>query len=887
MMKRQLRHITLSACIGIPLCALLLGHARVRHADAVPGAGVSAVGPAKTFPTSDAPGRVQAQAVAVNHRIDYQPAAGVRRNMDPLQSLCVKCPLDDARASASADAGSNGSETPFPAGDYRIGYYEDAACFQSVNVLHNLAVRYYADGFAITPCSATFGGWDLRLRLIAIDKGGVALHAGSRLVEGMVSAGENRLEITQQGFRIEYLNSSEGVRQNFIVEQRPEGDDLLRVRLRVDGNLIPVVTGEDDALFVSADHRFIGDAIGYRGLKVWDACGRELDARMEVTGDDLVLAVNDNGATYPVTVDPLAGVPIRQLSEADWSVGTGVARFVSGAGDVNGDGHDEVIVSGSYGILLFYGSAAGLATSPGWTIADDATLDVGQGVGIGDVNGDGYDDIAITGWSPSGEGSNGRTYIVHGAAAGLSSISDTIPGAGASMASAGDVNGDGYGDLVVGYSGSVSVYFGSAAGLSDTANWRHSDGPSGSYYGSSVASAGDVNGDGYDEVIVGARYYHSSFRWDEGAVYMYYGSPSGPGSSYNWMVKGNGTGANFGASVAGVGDWDGDGYDDVLGGRPGTFSDRDYGSAWGFSGAAGGALTTTSFIGSAGGSGYYGLNGDQYGEVVSGAGDFNGDGYSDFMVGAPSYYLYGINQEPGGVFVYFGGSGHSTVSRNFIILSDTNSDRLGWSIAGAGDVNGDGYDEIIVAERSGRAFVFYGSPDSVPGHLTGGVVDDSGDPIAGASVNLDGGTPVITDSDGAFAFAATVGAGYHVLHVTAAGFSGADFDLTMPATDKHVVLGLNPVDIPPPQSPFMVCGTVTSTNGSGAPLENVTVELLQSGGVLQTMTTDADGEFCSASFAAGTYQIRFSKSGYQTQTADLLLDVDRQIVASLLPGGLE
>ncbi|MBK9334388.1 MAG: FG-GAP repeat protein [Ignavibacteria bacterium] len=173
----------------------------------------------------------------------------------------------------------------------------------------------------------------------------------------------------------------------------------------------------------------------------------------------------------------------------------------------------------------------------------------------------------------------GRAFVYHGSAAGLSdSVNWTVEShqAGAwfgnSVSPAGDVNGDGYSDVIVGAlsydngesdEGRVFVYHGSAAGLSDSTNWTAESNQSGSSFGYSVSTAGDVNGDGYSDVIVGALLYDNG-ETDEGRVFVYHGSAAGLSYSANWTAESDQENSGFGHSVSSAGDVNGDGYSDVI-----------------------------------------------------------------------------------------------------------------------------------------------------------------------------------------------------------------------------------------------------------------------------------------------------------------------------------
>ena len=143
------------------------------------------------------------------------------------------------------------------------------------------------------------------------------------------------------------------------------------------------------------------------------------------------------------------------------------------------------------------------------------------------------------------------------------------------MSAAGDVNGDGYSDVLVGapgYShpesseGRAVVYLGSDSGPV-LSSWAFEADKANALLGASVASAGDVNGDGIDDVIVGASNYNST-QPGEGRVWVFHGSLSGLGASPAWNKVGGGYNDQFGTSVAAAGDVNGDGFGDVIIGAP-------------------------------------------------------------------------------------------------------------------------------------------------------------------------------------------------------------------------------------------------------------------------------------------------------------------------------
>ena len=415
---------------------------------------------------------------------------------------------------------------------------------------------------------------------------------------------------------------------------------------------------------------------------------------------------------------------------------------VSSAGDINGDGFADVIIGanlfdGSFSnegkAFLWYGSNAGLAVSgtpanAGWS-AGSGQADADFGICVstaGDVNGDGYSDvIAGADLYDDGQVNEGQVYQFNGSASGLSSVINwTAEGNqngsafGNSVSTAGDVNGDGYSDVIIGAmsydnghtdEGRAFVYYGSSSGLSDSANWIAEGNKIGAFYGYRVSTAGDVNGDGYSDVIVGAPYY-SNGQSIEGKVFVYYGSASGLSVSENWSAESNKIQAFFGWSVNTAGDVNGDGYSDVIVGAPYYSNGQNSeGMVFVYHGSASGLSANAN----------WNTEGNQadasYGNSVSSAGDVNGDGYSDVIIGAP--YFNNGQLDEGKAYVYHGSPSGLSQSANWTNESNQASSRYGFCVSEAGDVNGDGYSDVIVGafqyshgeSNEGRAFVYYGS----------------------------------------------------------------------------------------------------------------------------------------------------------------------------------
>lgn len=379
--------------------------------------------------------------------------------------------------------------------------------------------------------------------------------------------------------------------------------------------------------------------------------------------------------------------------------------------DVNGDGYADVIVGApgaSYGAgqaFVFLGGAAG-ASSPQILSAPAAT-DRNFGLYVasaGDVNGDGYADAIVDRF--------GGAYLFLGSATGLGAspavaiptpVTTPMQGGrnfGIHAASAGDVNGDGYADVVIGDNGlpATYVFLGSATGLRSTPDLTLT-GPAGANidFGHSVAGAGDVNGDGYADVAVGAQ-GASGFA---GQVYLYLGSAAGLSSSPAVTLTGpDGPTGSYGA-VSSADDVNGDGYADIVvganaadGNAARDFTGRAYvylGSAAGLTGSP--ALT---LVGAeAGGA---------FGRWVSNAGDLNGDGYGDVVIGADGENGAGAAGSPGRVYVYFGSSAGLAASPAVTLTGpDGPNTWFGRCAAAAGDVNGDGFADLVIGANAGGA----------------------------------------------------------------------------------------------------------------------------------------------------------------------------------------
>ena len=525
---------------------------------------------------------------------------------------------------------------------------------------------------------------------------------------------------------------------------------------------------------------------------------------LQVADDDGLQAAEPVVVSVEVT-RRLGNIDIAELTAEDGFIIQGDARrnyagfSVSGAGDVNGDGFDDLIVGAPRGddgginageAYVVFGKASDFGSPPdstGRRVVDLASLAAGDGFII---QGDMPDDRA-----------------------------------GISISGAGDVNGDGFADLIVGASGGDAnmrgdageayVVFGKQGDFGDDVSIPLSDGSmvvrrvldlaslaardgfiiqgdaGGDQAGFSASGAGDVNGDGFADLIVGASRADVNRSGlssnDAGEAYLVFGKPSGFGSDMGgrqvveleslaagdgFIIQGDAVDDRAGISASGAGDVNGDGFADLIVGA--SYADDEdststgeaylvFGKASGFGSDMGGrqVIDLTNL---AAGDGFIiqGDAGDDFaGGSVSGAGDVNGDGFADLIVGARGGDDGGSNA--GEAYLVFGKvSGFGSADGNnrqvvdltglapedgFIIQGDADTDNAGGSVSGAGDVNGDGFADLIVGASGGdanmrgdasEAYVLFGGPAGLSTEAAAALGTAGADDL-----NADGGATVV------------------------------------------------------------------------------------------------------------------------------------------------
>lgn len=441
-------------------------------------------------------------------------------------------------------------------------------------------------------------------------------------------------------------------------------------------------------------------------------------------------------------------------------VGNFVGKSVSSAGDINGDGYDDVLVGSNQfsqaigetpGVAyIVYGKASqtdaftglnGLSAVAGAQISVAAGAFAASVGAAGDVNGDGFDDIIVGRTAVNNDA--GASYVIFGKKAGLGTDLNVsalngkngfqIKGAtaddssGFSVNSAGDINGDGFADLIIGainaetdQRGASYIVFGKQSGFAATIDLGKLDGKNGfkltganplDLNGTSVSSAGDVNGDGLSDFLVGAK----GASGNGGATYLVFGKETGFASTLDLSkldgktgVKINGAGGS-GKSVASAGDVNGDGFDDIVIGAPYANSGAGvvhviFGKKEAFA-----ANVSTAFLNGKNGFTIEAETANDYaGFSVSSAGDVNGDGFDDVLIGARD----AADSYAGRSYVVFGKAAGFPAfiqlanldgNNGFKINGANDFDRSGVSVSAAGDVNRDGFADLIIGAADSDA----------------------------------------------------------------------------------------------------------------------------------------------------------------------------------------
>ncbi len=591
--------------------------------------------------------------------------------------------------------------------------------------------------------------WTEEITLHSIQKGSQSVLPDFSNKASNVKASQSHIVYHHKHFSIEYINSNSGLRQNFIINDKPEGDGNIQLALRIKGSLVPKVIN-NQLQFEDKDGLAM---LYYRDLKVWDAENKTLGATMALNSEnELVINVDDRNASYPITIDPINQIPEWSGSAegilpglvGQLAVDAAYGFSVAGLGDINGDGYDDVAIgapamadifsgtgalAGVGAVFVYYGSPYGLPAQPNAVLQPTTAVAgalFGYSIAGGDIDNDGKSDIIV--------------------GAPLDKVTIAVGGGSTSSGNVGKVYAFNGATLATTTTPFITLQL-NGKGILEKVNLS-----SNALFGFSVAVTEDLNSDGKKDIIVGAPAYAgvkagllgtSLLDVQSGGAFVFLSNSSDNNKTLTMLnqpesdllglglLKSNINGLLFGYSVDGLGDYNGDGKPDVIVGAPAGVNLASinalltgkllqgsamvyYGTGSGVSSGVGATLTATSgglltnLVGSVANVA------NLFGTSIKGTRDVSGVRNGNVLVGAPLggaiTNVLSLQLKTGTVSLFKKktSSPSGYVSPDQVLSSPRNDNNIlgliqtsllfGYSIDNTLDVNCDGFADIVIGE---------------------------------------------------------------------------------------------------------------------------------------------------------------------------------------------
>lgn len=650
--------------------------------------------------------------------------------------------------------------------EYRFTRTTKTKEYRTVNPINHLGFTISPDGYSVfDPYKKEKDNWN-----ITFNVAGASRNGNFSLPTHDYIAIERSSELTFQSdvLDIEYVNNKKGLRQNFIVKQRPEGTRKLTIQMLWKSEL--AVTAHTNKIVFHTRGNQSDLKLVYDELSVWDAHGTILQAEFQVEQETnkINIVVDDANATYPITIDPLNrtaewsssadGLLPGLLTNLQLQVQTLYGHTVAGLGDVNGDGFDDVaigapgmadVVAGSGTLLgvgavfIYLGSPSGLPSTPSKVLQPTTAVEgalFGFSIDAGDVTGDGKNDIIIGApmdrYQTTAQGLLGPTTVnVNAGKVYLYRSEDLFSAANPSPF------------LQIRLQGTSFFSTGIAGLLQSNVNAYP-------LFGFSLAVTKDLNGDNKQDIVIGSPAYLGTqlLSVQNGAAFVYYSNDLATTAPVQLEVPtptllglpllplANTTGLLYGFSVDCVGDYNNDFYPDLVVGAPagidlsllgGIFSGQFLGgSAYVYYGNGSGITSPIGARLQADPSGLLSNAANLFGYDVKGTKNSNDQRSGNILIGAPagsvlSNVASGLRLKAGQVHVFVKKtfSPPSPVLADQVISSPRSSSVLsilagqtinvsmmyGASIDNMLDVNCDGNGDIIIGEPLSTAVPLIGA----------------------------------------------------------------------------------------------------------------------------------------------------------------------------------